>query len=186
MWRPLEGYGAVGDCGCGCSSGFGAAPARRYPSVEKVLRDYIANKVGAGQYFWINPQLNTAAVRQAGFGNVSILSNLTDAITNAATSIGDTFASAWGSAAAASGADSSGASGSSSDGYVSPNLDPSLTTFDPSALYPTLPSDVAAPAANAAKKDLLNTPSTWIIGGAAFLGLVLLLSVRPPSKGRRR
>lgn len=172
MWRPMEGYGALSDCGCGCSSGFGAASGRRYPSVEKVLSDYVAAKQAAGQYFWINPELNTSVLRQQNFGDISILSPLTDAISNAATNIGDTISNAW---------------GSSSNGYVSPNLDPSLTAFDPTALFPTLPSGVAAPAAAAAKTDLLGSATPWLIGGAAVLLFVVALSsIPPPSRGRRK
>lgn len=184
MWRPLEGYGApLGDCGCGCN-GFGAAglPARRYPAIEQTLRDYIAAKSATGQYFYLTPQLNTAKVRQSTFGDVTVLSTdpTSDPITSAASDIGGFFSNLWGNATPpdlTSLVDSAG-------NWLPGVQGPASSSNSPVA---TLPTDITAPVASAAKTDLFGNPlSPWIIGGAAALLLVVGVAAAMPAKGGRR
>lgn len=216
MWRPIEGFGgAFADCGCGCS-GFGAAPGRRYPAIEQTLRTYIAGKRAAGQYYWISPQLNTAADRQATFGDAP-----GDGGASASWSYGptaDQFSSDTGSGSTSSPGpfinlpDPVAAAATSIGNFFSNlwgNTPPASSgvTMDPNGvtgswdytvsgpastsapIVNSLPSDLKPQVAGAAQSDLFGNPlSPWIIGGAAALLLVVgLASVASPRKsGRRR
>lgn len=167
IWRPFGEAFPLGDCGCGCSR-FGAAPPpnRRFLAIEGVLRNYIANKQANGQYFWINPQLNTANLRQGNFGDFgsTILDSTsgTDPVTAAADSIGAYFTNLW----------------------SNPALLDTSNLFDPTASYP---SDLQPQVTAAAQTDIFGNPAVpWIIGGGAALLLVAILATSGRKSGRRR
>jgi hypothetical protein len=196
MWRPAQMSGAPG-LGCGCDgSGFAGAPPRRYPAIENALRAYVAGKVATGQYFYITPQLNTAAVRQSTFGGMGATmidtgdgssSDGSDPITAAATDIGSAFSNLWSGMSSAAGnpgitIDSSGLTGN----WTGDLQQIAQSTGNSTVL--SLPADARPQVQAAAQTDLFGVPlSPLVIGGAAaaVLGLVLLASA-PRGKRRRR
>lgn len=193
-----------GGCGCGCGGGFASAPHRHYPKIEGALRSYIDQQMRDGRYFYINPALNTSALKSKTFGDAgSGTDALSTGVSDTATSIGDFFSNIWQSVVPpgfTTTQDSHGVTGSWDAPPASPYWFTSgqPTPTPPQApAYPyqapptysgplsTLPPALVPQVTQAAHDDLFGLPvASWIIGGAAALLLVVLAT--SPRSGRRR
>jgi hypothetical protein len=197
MWRPynLMGAGQGAGQGCNCASCRGglAGAARRYPTIEATLRAYVANKAASGQYFHISPELNSATVRPSTMGGLG--ASLLDVTSSDPSSAGFDFSTLDTPAAsgvaftpAGDGTDPYGAipSVSSVIGDFFGSLWGGGNTAPPQTVQ-SLPSDLRAPVAAAAKTDLFGGSMTpLIVGGGLILLLVAVLSETSKGRGRRR
>lgn len=181
LQRPVTlGCGASGGCGCGCGGSRGGGMAgfsgpTRYPTVAAVLRNYIAAKQAANEYFYISPQLNLSAIPSGGLGEITLTPDGSASVSNAIDSTANAIGSALSSAASAAGGAWSGllaaTDGSTASATISGSVPPIVSG---------LPGDLQAPVVAAAQQDFLGVQSWewWAIGGCGALLLVVLLTGR--------
>ncbi len=173
---------------CGCATLAGSAPAeagftvqpRRFPNLERVFARYIADCISNGVPFYINAQLNTAALKgldpvelmqmfpdlKGGLGQFEFLFPIFTAIAAAASTTGTAIlAAAPGIASIAGSVSALTSAGISANNVLQASNQP---TIIPAAI---IPQAAAATARDVGGLGGLSTNAVLLVGG----GLVLLL-----------
>lgn len=152
----------MGCARCAASSGMGGA----YPRTEAVLLDYARRKIAAREPFWISSTLNSDVFGMAGMGFLT-------ALVSAVASVAPQVAQAAATVGALKGGGSKAADPDAIAAAILPQVRQKLA-----AQNVALPPDVAASATRAGILDAFGEQNRpLVIGGAALLGVLLLLRV---------
>ncbi len=161
----MAGFGC-GSCGtglgCGSCGGMGDADSeRRFPSVERVLIDYIKAKSAAGESWYLSPELNDTTLSMSDIQGLGFWAQALAMVTKVASTVGSAVVKAAPAVAQIAG--------------TSAQIRAANAQMQSSGTI--IPNQIAQQVANATKQDVLGlgmSTQTMLLVGGGLLALILL------------